>query len=245
MYLRTPILALLLMVLGLNGCASNYRLVKTTQLDLAQQCSTTQALNQQQLLEQQQQLALSLEEILSQLSVKPAPASEPLQCPEPPYTAPPSVNASKQSRDLSSKQLVGAVEQLRFDGVGVTMSARIDTGIATAVLDAREIQPFERNGESWIRFTVQPAEGEPQQIERKLTRMASLPAAVGGGKKRPVVNMRFTLGRVTQHGEFILLDRSANEYPILLGRLALRDVMIVDVSRNNLAPPPYTPDETL
>jgi len=244
MYRRYPALLLTLTALLAVGCASDYRVVKIAQLDTVSQCAAAADQNQRQLLGQQQQLSQRVDEILQQLSASQiqAPQTEPLTCPEVTYIAEPPAAAPREGSDAASKQLVGAVERVRFEGLGMTLAARIDTGIATAVLDARDIQPFERNGEDWVRFVVQPGGGEAQEIERKLTRMASLPAGNGEGKKRPVISMRFTLGRVSQQGEFILADRSASEYPLLLGRLALRDVMIVDVSRDNLAPAPQ--DET-
>ncbi|WP_339617778.1 RimK/LysX family protein [uncultured Gilvimarinus sp.] len=247
MYRRYPVVLLSLVALLAVGCASNYRVVKTAQLDTVSQCAAMADQNHQQLLVQQQQLSLRVDEVLQQLNATQtqAPQTEPLNCPEVTYIAePPATSSPREGRDAASKQLVGAVEQVRFDGLGMTLDARIDTGIATAVLDARDVQPFERNSEDWVRFVVQSKGGEPQEIERKLTRMASLPAGNGEGKKRPVISMRFTLGRVSQQGEFILADRSTNEYPVLLGRLALRDVMIVDVGRNNLAPVPAEQGET-
>ncbi|WP_049723017.1 ATP-dependent zinc protease family protein [Gilvimarinus polysaccharolyticus] len=247
MYRRLPITVLSLIALFCTACASDYRVVKTAQLDALDQCAAAVELNGLQAQEQQQQLLQSVDEVLQQLALGQveAPVTEPLTCPEVTYIASPPVVAGGENQDAVSKQLVGAVEQVRFDGIGMTLAARIDTGIATAVLDAREIQTFERNSEAWVRFVVQANSGEPQEVERKLTRMASLPTRTGEGKKRPVINMRFTLGRVSQQGEFILADRSANEYPVLLGRLSLRDVMIVDVSRDNVAPAPAVSSEAL
>lgn len=241
MYRCFPALLLTLMALFSVGCASDYRgAAQTAEVATVNQCDAATDQNQQLLLEQQLQLSQSVDEILRQLTPSQTQVSqtEPLKCPEVTYIAELPASAARESRDAVSKQLVGAVEQVRFDGLGLTLPARIDTGITTAVLDARDIQPFERNSENWVRFVVQSNDGEPQKIERKLTRMASLPVRTGEGKKRPVISMRFTLGRVSQQGEFILADRSGSEYPVLLGRLALRDVMIVDVSRDNLAPAP-------
>ena len=38
------------------------------------------------------------------------------------------------------------------------------------------------------------------------------------------------MGKLTQKGQFVLADRSGSEFPIVLGRNLLRDVMLVDVS---------------
>jgi outer membrane biosynthesis protein TonB len=52
-----------------------------------------------------------------------------------------------------------------------------------------------------------------------------------------VVEMRITLGKITQNAEFTLADRSNLEQPMLIGRNVLRDVMLVDVSRSEIVPP--------
>ena len=57
--------------------------------------------------------------------------------------------------------------------------------------------------------------------------------------------MGIVIGRSNQTAEFTLSDRSHLGYQALIGRNVLKDVMIVDVSKKNIAPyvlPKKTPD---
>lgn len=162
--------------------------------------------------------------------VQPRPAANCPKLPPPPAT-PPSVIENL----LQDKQLVGERERVLLTAIDLEMRARINTGISVSLLDARNIQLFERNGEEWVRFTLVDRKTEAtHELERKRVRYQPGSAE---SARRPVVEMRLTVGKLTQSVEFALTDRSDQANPILLGRNALRDVMIIDVSRSDLAPP--------
>lgn len=136
------------------------------------------------------------------------------------------------------KVVVGEVEDVRLDNHGLVLRARIDTGASTSSLDARDVQTFERDGERWVRFTVlHPGDDEPVVMERPRVRgVRILQAAAEEPERRPVVELRVTLGEMTQTAEFTLADRSSLEHPVLIGRNILRDLMVVDVSKQDAAP---------
>lgn len=136
------------------------------------------------------------------------------------------------------KLVVGEAEDVRLEEPGFVMRARIDTGAATSSLDARDIQIFERDGDNWVRFTIlDPDTSEPLVLERpRSRRVRILQAAAEEPERRPVVELRVTLGSVSQTAEFTLADRSGLEFPMLIGRNILRDLMVVDVSKRDAAP---------
>jgi hypothetical protein len=138
----------------------------------------------------------------------------------------------------SDKQVVGAVEKVFLSPPGAMMPARIDTGAATSSLDARAIERFERNSERWVRFSiVVPGEEDEITLERKVVRNVRIIQAVPDeAERRPVVELAVTVGKTTQTAQFTLSDRSNLEYPVLIGRNVLMDIMIVDVSEEHLAP---------
>src|SRR5690606_19949578 len=138
-------------------------------------------------------------------------------------------------------QLVGERERVLLNAIDVLLPARINTGITTSQLDARNIQMFERNGEEWVRFTVMDRGTDtPHELERK--RLRYVQAGTGEASvRRPIVELRTTIGKVTQNSEFVLVDRTTQPFPLLIGRNVLRDVMLVDVSRSDLAPPVREP----
>lgn len=144
------------------------------------------------------------------------------------------------ARPALEKLVVGDVENVRFENLDLVLRARIDTGASTSSLDARDIGSFERDGDRWVRFTVlDPESGEPLVLERpRSRRVRILQATADEPERRPVVEMRVTLGDNTQTAEFTLSNRSNLEFPVLIGRNILRDLMVVDVSKRDAAPLP-------
>lgn len=240
-------LGLVAVALGsLSACTHQAQLQQQTQVELAaaRQCIAMQQARDEQLSQQQSQILAQLNQVQAQVAAqqktlearpqiieRPAPK---VNCPAPVATA---ARKAAAEQPLTDKQIVGLREQTMIAGINVVMNARINTNAANSVIDARNIQMFERNSEEWVRFTIyNPETREPHVLERKRLRFQTVQSANPTPDRRPVVEIRFTIGKLTQKGEFILADRSTSEYPILIGRNLLRDVMLVDVSGNNLAP---------
>lgn len=243
-----PVRALILAsvaLLSLSACTQN-KLQPQMQAELgrAQACIAKQELQGQQLIEQQAETLRQLQRvqqqlILQQMAIEARPQVVERIVPQgkcPPVSATNKTNQRKE-QTAADKQIVGLREQALIAGLNIVMQARISTNVAHSVVDARNIQMFERNSEEWVRFTLyNPDTKEPHVLERKRLRFQTVQTANPTPDRRPVVEIRFTIGKLTQRGEFVLADRSASEYPILIGRNLLRDVMLVDVSGNNLAP---------
>jgi hypothetical protein len=240
-----PGIVFALLCTSLIACSSTPHLfVEKKELVALDQCITAQQ-SQQQLLAQQltqheetiKLLSESLEEQKRLAAIPSVPAEKAPNCPKTPLYPQPADPA--KSALLENKQVVGEREQVLFNGLDIVMSARVDTGATTASLDARNIQSFERNGEEWVRFTVyDPQTRAPVEVERRRARRVHIvQASTEEPERRPVVEMRVTVGKVTQNAEFTLSDRSSMEFPVLIGRNILRDVMLVDVSRSGIAPP--------
>ena len=134
--------------------------------------------------------------------------------------------------------VIGAVEPVCLKAAGFVLPARIDTGATTSSLDAREIEKFERDGEKWVRFTViDRSSGEEKQIESRMTRKVEITRHGAAPQIRPVVKLHAAIGKVNLLREFTLTDRSAFEYPLLIGRNILQGKFIVDVARKNTTSP--------
>jgi hypothetical protein len=200
-----------------------------SQLDksLANQAAANAQLQaQQQQLESQGQNLAALNQNLGKVLNVP----EPVECPK--AVACPSVPES------STKMVVGGLEAVWFPDLGLELTARIDTGAETASLDARDIQQFERDGKPWVRFTIiNPKTDTPETLERRLVRTVGIyQSGAAEAKRRPVVKLGVLIGQVEQTAEFSLSDRSHMGYQVMIGRSILKDVMVVDVSRKNIAP---------
>lgn len=153
-----------------------------------------------------------------------------------------SVVAASEPMPEPEKLVVGRLEQVWVEGLQMALSARIDTGAETSSLDARNITEFERDGKSWVRFQMpHPNGGEPLTLERRKVREARiLQSSSDEADRRPVIKLGVQMGSVRQLAEFTLSDRSHLDYPMLVGRNILQDVMLVDVSMTNNVPLPTT-----
>lgn len=241
--IRASLLAGLFVTIA--GCSNTNKPLQESQAAL-QQCVAGQENFTKQEAEHQTQLLASLAQLQQQLAEQQKILAEKPQIIEKPITkivcpanmTPPAPKLPPAESPVMDKQVVGLREQVLLTGLNVLFPARINTNVTNSVLDARNIQMFERNSEEWVRFTVfNPETKEPHVLERKRLRFQNVTNSVNpAGERRPVVEMRFTIGKLTQKGEFILADRSTSEFPMLIGRNLLRDVMLVDVSGNNLAP---------
>lgn len=185
-------------------------------------------------------LMQTMVEEFSRLSCDPAPVP---QCREP---ATVEVDQSRPARTVvqfDDKQVVGSIEKVMLSPPGMLFEARIDTGADSSSLDARDMQVFERDGHRWVRFSLVNREtDELIEIERRIIRRVRiLQSSAAEPERRPVVVLGLTIGEITQNAEFTLSDRSHLSFPVLIGRNVLQDVMIVDVSRTNIAPPRTSP----
>lgn len=146
------------------------------------------------------------------------------------------------------KTVLGRNEWIGLPSVGTFLEARIDTGANTSSLSARDITPFERDGENWVRFKLGLNSTDPvveavrdDWIEAPIVRRVKIVQATGEAS-RPVIRLLMTLGSIRQHVEFTLTDRTHLEFPALLGRRFLLDIAIVDVARQHVHEQPvFTP----
>ena len=201
------------------------------------QASAQLAAQEQQLAEQSQQLGTIREQLEALTSAAHRPSvGEPAG---PAASAVAGANeACADSADSTSKLLVGQLEQVWMQNLNLSLPARIDTGAETSSLDARNIELFERNSRRWVRFEIlHPETGEPLPLERRLKRMVTIMQSnLPDSERRPVIKLGITIGTISQTAEFTLSDRSHLEYQVLVGRNILKDVMVVDVSKENIAP---------
>ncbi len=130
------------------------------------------------------------------------------------------------------KITIGEVEDVILVPLGVTFSARIDTGAAESSLDVCE---FSVEGKT-VTFTLSDRCGGAGY---------SLPLigwryirSLKSGERRPVVAMEICLGPRRIRTRVTLTDRSNMEFPLLVGRKTLKKGnFVVDVKRMKIAPP--------
>jgi hypothetical protein len=248
-----------LLVLFFNGCTQAYTTTNSEHFDALnkQIASLEQNINQkldtklekrdedyQSLLEasllQQTQGFESLKNELVLLikDTKPAETAKPAELKIKKTNKKPIV-IQKTVTSLKEKLVVGSVERVHVYPSNFVMEARIDTGAETSSIDAREITRFERDGKKWVRFTLLDRKtGTTHVVERKVVRAVriSQSSLEQDYEKRVIVTLEITIGEKRELSEFTLSNREHMKYPMLIGRSALQDVMVVDVSGEYLAP---------
>ena len=130
----------------------------------------------------------------------------------------------------ASKTVYGLNEYARLSDIDLEVAAKLDTGAKTASLSARDIKHFKRNGESWVRFYLAIDDRHVHPIERPLARVSKIkrraddldPDEEQKYSARPVISLQICMGEVLRTVEVNLTDRSAFQYPLLIGSEALK-----------------------
>lgn len=139
---------------------------------------------------------------------------------------------TRECVENSDLLIIGEAENVTFVAKELRLKARIDTGATTSSLGAQDLQPFERDGKKWIRFTVNDSVlGRYVDFEKPVVRIAEIKRHGAASQERPVVNLKVMLGGIEMEREFSLADRSRYNFPVLIGRNVLRGKFLVDVDR--------------
>jgi hypothetical protein len=130
--------------------------------------------------------------------------------------------------------IIGAVEWAKIEPAGLWVESRVDTGADTTSIHAEDIQLIEKDGKRYVSFVlIDAVTGSSHAQELRLRRRVLIKQSGGPDQRRYVVRMWVTVGESRSRIDVNLTDRSAFEYPLLIGRNFLTDTMIVDVSRHH------------
>lgn len=130
----------------------------------------------------------------------------------------------------ADKTVYGLNEYAQLNDIDLQVAAKLDTGAKTASLSARDIKHFKRNGETWVRFYLAIDDAHAHPIERPLARVSKIKRRADDydaddEKKytaRPVISLDVCMGASLRTIEVNLTDRSAFQYPLLIGSEALK-----------------------
>lgn len=145
------------------------------------------------------------------------------------------------------KSVYGLNEHVALPDFNIEVIAKLDTGAQTASLSARDIERFKRDGKTWVRFYLALDEAHTHPIERPLARISKIKRRAGDFDPeeektytpRPVIELDLCMGKTRRTIEVNLTDRSAFQYPLLIGSDALtRFGALVDPSLTHAAGKP-------
>ncbi len=148
------------------------------------------------------------------------------------------------------KTVYGLNEYVALFGLDLEVAAKLDTGAKTASLSARDIERFKREGEPWVRFYLAVDDAHKHPIEKPLARISRIKRRAGDVDPdesktytaRPVIELEICMGKALRTIEVNLTDRSAFQYPLLIGSEALKEFdAVIDPSLKYAAGKPSCP----
>ncbi len=133
---------------------------------------------------------------------------------------------------MQDKTLIGSEEWCSFPQLGIpAIKARVDSGAKTSALHAINIKNFEKNGEEWLKFDINPIQNNSKSIihcEAQLVDQRIVKSSNGTREKRYVIRTDVELGNHNWQVEVTLTNRDSMGFRMLLGREAMVGRLIVD-----------------
>ncbi|MGF1603679.1 MAG: ATP-dependent zinc protease [Thermosynechococcaceae cyanobacterium] len=145
---------------------------------------------------------------------------------------------SDPSRPNPMRPIMGWREWISLPHLGVEqIKAKIDTGARSSALHAFEIEAFEQQGQTLLRFKIHPEqkndafviEAEAELLDRREIRNSG-----GKAELRFVIQTEVTLNHQTWPIELTLTNRDNMGFRMLLGREAVRGRFLVDPGQSFL-----------
>lgn len=137
---------------------------------------------------------------------------------------------SAASSEVRQLEVLGWIESALLAPGDLEIQAKLDTGADNSSLNAPDPEEFERDGEAWVRFSVENQDGARQEFEKPVQRMVRIRSA-SGVDRRYVINMDVCLGDILRKVEVNLADRTDLSYQMLIGRSYMKNHILVDSSR--------------
>lgn len=141
---------------------------------------------------------------------------------------------TKKIKKARTKLIIGWREWCGLPELGLPgIVAKIDTGAKTSSLHAFKIRHFEKDGESWVRFIVHPAQRRRQPeitCEAKVIDERTITSSNGASEQRIVISTTMILGQQKFETELTLSNRDEMGFRMLVGRQSLSRRFMVDPS---------------
>ncbi|MBF8999361.1 MULTISPECIES: ATP-dependent zinc protease family protein [Vibrio] len=141
---------------------------------------------------------------------------------------------------MTEKMMVGWRETLSLPSLGIEkINAKIDTGAKTSCLHAFKVEPFTRDEQPWVRFSMHPiqrddslvVECEAPVVDERVVRDSG-----GHEEKRYVIVATIELGQQRWEAEITLTNRENMAFRMLLGRTSMHHRITVDPVASFLIP---------
>jgi hypothetical protein len=126
---------------------------------------------------------------------------------------------------------LGWRERLALPELGIgLLKAKLDTGARSSSLHVDTLESFQRNGATWLRFTLSTKRRHPFEVSCEAPALDHrvVPHPGGHRTKRWFIRTQVTLAGQSFSVDVNLTDRRHMLFPLLLGRSALMGRFAVD-----------------
>ena len=127
---------------------------------------------------------------------------------------------------------------MSLPGSGVSwIKAKLDTGARSSSLHAFDVEEFDHDGSTWVRFSIHPwqrSADDAAVVTRPVHDRRAVRSSSGHAEERVIVLMDLVLVRRQVTAEISLTDRDEMGFRMLVGREALRQGFLVDSGRSYL-----------
>ena len=133
----------------------------------------------------------------------------------------------------SGKMALGRVEWLWLVEAERYFASQLDTGLALSLVYAGSPMVFERDGERWLRFSIE-RNNWSSTVEARVKGSEKVSSLGGNQIKGHVVSLPVQLGSFSGELEFLVIEKTKKYPQFILGKNFLTDIAIVDVSEKYL-----------
>ena len=139
---------------------------------------------------------------------------------------------------LQSKIILGSEEWCSLPELGIpSIKARVDSGAKTSALHAKNIAPFIKDGQNWVKFDINPIQNNVKTIihcESPLVDKRVVKSSSGYREQRYVIQTSLEIGNSKWVIEMTLTNRDSMGFRMLLGREAMSGRVLVDPEQQYL-----------
>ena len=125
---------------------------------------------------------------------------------------------------------VGWREWVALPELGIaSIKAKVDTGARTSALHAFEVNAFERDGRSWVRFLMHPLQQDVDTVvscEAPVKDRRVVTDSGGHREDRYVIETMLSLNGEQRRVEVTLTDRESMIFRMLIGRTAMAGLLV-------------------
>ena len=112
---------------------------------------------------------------------------------------------------------IGWREHVALPELGIhSMRAKIDTGARTSALSTSDLEQFERDGRTWVRFSLPAGRKSKGRYEAPLADIRDIKNTGGVAETRPIIETTIVLGKRAWVIEISLADRENMQFDMIV-----------------------------